>query len=130
MFCHRCLGVHLLADEDRAQIAWWLATGCDNAVESKHSNSWQQSHNPRSEDVSDVIEIYVFTALALVASGVVIGFLAVVSLGIHRDDRRGGFPADTNGRVARGVRRATGTYTRGPELSPNASRNQEDTWAQ
>ena len=68
-----------------------------------------------------MIEIYLFTAIALVATGVVIGILAVVSLGIRREDRRGGFPADANDRLARSARRVTGVGTRGPELPRETS---------
>jgi hypothetical protein len=67
--------------------------------------------------VSDVIEIYVFTTIALIAAGVVIGAITVVSLGIRRDDRSGGFPADPKDRVTRSARRLTGTYIRRSELA-------------
>jgi hypothetical protein len=68
---------------------------------------------------------YIFAAIALVTAGAVIGVLAVVALGIRRDDRRGGFPARAHGRVARGARRVTGVGTRGPELAAQASRRQD-----
>lgn len=45
----------------------------------------------RQAGVSDVIEIYVFTAIALVAAGVMIRVLAVLSPGTRRDDHSGGF---------------------------------------
>jgi len=69
--------------------------------------------------------IYVVTAIALVGTGVVIGVLAVVSLGIRRDDRRGGFPADTNDRMARSARRMTGAGARGAELAREISHRQD-----
>jgi hypothetical protein len=75
--------------------------------------------------VSGVIEIYVFTAIALVAAGAVIGVLAVVAMGIRRDDRRGGFPARTRGRIARGARQVTGVGVRGPEPAAEASLPQD-----
>ena len=68
---------------------------------------------------------YIFAAIALVAAGAVIGILAVVALGIRRDDRRGGFPARTHSRMARGARRVTGVGTRSPELTADASRRQD-----
>lgn len=71
------------------------------------------------------MEIYVFTAIALVAAGAVIGVLAVVALGIRRDDRRGGFPAHTDDRIARGARRVTGVGARGPELAAEDSPRQD-----
>jgi hypothetical protein len=69
------------------------------------------------EEVSDVTGTYIFAAIALVTAGAVIGVLAMVALGISRDDRRGGFPARPRGRVARGARRLTGAGTRGAELA-------------
>jgi hypothetical protein len=72
-----------------------------------------------------VIEIYVFTAIALVAAGAVIGVLAVVALGIRRDDRRGGFPARTRDRIARGARQVTGVGVRRPEPAAEASPRQD-----
>jgi hypothetical protein len=68
---------------------------------------------------------YIFAAIALVTAGVVIGILAVVALGIRRDDRRGGFPARTHSRMARGARRVTGVGIRSPELAADASRRQD-----
>ena len=72
-----------------------------------------------------MIGIYVFTAIALVAAGAVIGVLAVVALGIRRDDRRGGFPARTRSRVARGARQVTGVGVRGPEPAAEARPRQD-----
>jgi hypothetical protein len=74
------------------------------------------------EEVSDVTGTYIFAAIALVTAGAVIGVLAMVALGIRRDDRRGGFPARPRGRVARGARRLTGAGTRGAELAAQTSR--------
>jgi len=65
---------------------------------------------------------YIFAAIALVAAGAVIGILAVVALGIRRDDRRGGFPARTHSAMARGARRVTGVSSRSPEPAADASR--------
>jgi hypothetical protein len=75
--------------------------------------------------VSDVTGTYIFAAIALVGAGAVLGILAVVALGIRRDDRRGGFPARTHSRMARGARRVTGVGTRSPELAADASRQQD-----
>jgi hypothetical protein len=79
--------------------------------------------------VDEVMETYIVTAIVLVAAGAVIGILAVVSLGIHRDDRRGGFPADTNDRIARGARRLVGVSARGPGVAGDTSRRRQDTVA-
>ncbi len=72
-----------------------------------------------------MIETYVFAALALVIAGVTIGVLVMVCLGIKRDDRPGGFPADTSDRTARAARRLTGTGARSAELAGKASRLQD-----
>jgi hypothetical protein len=76
------------------------------------------------EEGTDVTGTYIFAAIALVAAGATIGVLAVVTLGIRRDDRRGGFPARPRGRAARGARRVTGVGIRGPEPA-QASRQQD-----
>jgi hypothetical protein len=75
--------------------------------------------------VGAVIQIYIFGAIALVAAGAVLGALAVVSLGIRRDDHRGGFPADTGDWKARAARRLTGAGARGAVLKgvPGAARH-------
>ena len=74
-------------------------------------------------------EIYVFTAITLVATGVVTGIIAVVSLGIRREDRRGSrLPVDANDRITRGTRQLTGLYIRrpaGPERPPSLSNSRE-----
>ena len=70
-------------------------------------------------------EMYVFAALALVIAGVTMGILMMVCLGIKRDDRPGGFPADTNDRAARAARRVIGVGARSAELADKASRRQD-----
>jgi hypothetical protein len=77
------------------------------------------------KEVSDVTGTYIFAAIALVAAGAVIGILAVVTLGIRRDDRPGGFPARPHSRMARGARRLIGVGTRTPELAANADPRQD-----
>jgi hypothetical protein len=59
--------------------------------------------------------MYVSAAAALVLAGVAIGILVVVCLGIKRDDRPAGFPADTHDRTARAARKMTGASIRRPE---------------
>lgn len=49
----------------------------------------------------------------------------MVCLGIKRDDRPGGFPADAHARTARAARKMTGARTRSPELAAEASRRQD-----
>jgi hypothetical protein len=68
--------------------------------------------------------MYVSAAIALVVAGAAIGILVMVCLGIKRDDRPGGFPADANDRTARAARKMTGAGARSPELA-EASRWEE-----
>ena len=68
---------------------------------------------------------YIFTAIALVTAGVVIGVLGVVSLGIRREDRRGRFPARPRGWLARSARRATGAGIRTPEPAVQPSHRKD-----
>ncbi len=71
-----------------------------------------------------MIGTYMLAAIALVAAGVAIGMLGMVCLGIKRDDRPGGFPADTNDRIAHAARRLTGGAS-SAELAGEASSRQE-----
>jgi hypothetical protein len=68
---------------------------------------------------------YIFAVIALGVAGAVTGILAVVSLGIRREDRRGGFPARPRGWLARSARRATGAGIRTPELAVQPSRRKD-----
>ena len=61
--------------------------------------------------------IYVFAAVALLMAGAVIGVLAVVTLGIHREDHDLSLTSDITDRVARGARRMNGVGTRGLGLA-------------
>ena len=58
------------------------------------------------------------SAIALVVAGAAIGILVMVCLGIKRDDRPGGFPADAHDRTARAARKMTGARTRSPGRPP------------
>jgi len=60
-----------------------------------------------------MIEIYVVAAVALVTAGVVIGVVAVVSLGIRREEKAFSMTTDIKHRVARGARVLNGLHTRG-----------------
>lgn len=73
-----------------------------------------------------MIMIYALTAVALVTVGVVIGVIAVVSLGIRREERGLTLTSDAQDRLVRGARRLTGLYTRIPDRSPRA-RQWDDT---
>jgi hypothetical protein len=71
------------------------------------------------------MEMYVLAALALVVAGVAIGILVMTGLGIKRDDRPGGFPADTDDWTSRAARRVIGVGVRSAELADKASRRQD-----
>jgi hypothetical protein len=72
-----------------------------------------------------MIAMYVSAVIALVAAGAAMGVVAMVCLGIKRDDRPGGFPADADGRIARAARKMTGAGARRPERAA-AARRRED----
>ena len=69
-----------------------------------------------------MIEMYIAVAVALVIAGAAVGALAVVCLGIRRDDRSGRFPAATDDPIARAARKATGAAARGTGLAAKAGR--------
>jgi hypothetical protein len=72
-----------------------------------------------------MIGTYVSVAIALVVAGAAIGMVVMVCLGIKRDDRPGGFTADTNDRIACAARKMTGAGASSPELAAKASRRQD-----
>lgn len=61
-----------------------------------------------------MIDLYLGLAAALVVAGAVVGALAVVCLGIRREDHDLSLTTDISGRVIRGARRLNGVYTRIP----------------
>lgn len=74
-----------------------------------------------------MIMIYAFTAVALMTIGVVIGVIAVVSLGIRREERELTLTSDPEDRMVRGARRLTGLYTRTPDSMRQRTGRREDT---
>ena len=72
-----------------------------------------------------MIAMYVSAATALVLAGAAIGILVMVCLGIKRDDRPSGFPADAHDRTERAARKMTGAGTRRPESATAVSRRQD-----
>lgn len=62
-----------------------------------------------------MIEFYLLTAVALVTVGVAIGVVAIISLGIQREERNGSLMNHPTDRVLRGARRATGLYAHVPD---------------
>ncbi|MGD0377276.1 MAG: hypothetical protein ABSB01_22155 [Streptosporangiaceae bacterium] len=71
-----------------------------------------------------MIEIFVLTTVLMI-TGTGIGVLAVVSLGIRREERAFSLTGDSPDRVARGARRINGLYSRGPV----PARETGHTWA-
>jgi hypothetical protein len=69
-----------------------------------------------------VAGIYVFACTALLMAGAVIGVLAVVVLGIHREDRDFSLTNDITDRAARGARRMNGVGTRGLAVAQELKR--------
>jgi hypothetical protein len=67
--------------------------------------------------VVKVIGIYLSAAAVLVIAGAVAGVLAVISLGIHREEREFSLTRAVTDRAARGARQVNGLYTRGPGLT-------------
>ena len=56
-----------------------------------------------------MIEVYMLTAVALVIAGAALGFLAMVALGIHREEVACSMTVPTSDRIARGTRAANGS---------------------
>lgn len=74
-----------------------------------------------------MIGTYVFAAVALVLAGAVAGVLAVVTLGIRREERVGSLIGDVTDRVTLGARRMNGAYTRGLALGREPRHYRHDT---
>lgn len=64
-----------------------------------------------------MIEVYALDAVAAALAGGVIGFLAVVSLGIHREEAAYTMTEPTSDPVARCARAANGVHVRTPGVS-------------
>jgi len=56
---------------------------------------------------------YLAAAAALVIGGIVVGVLIVISLGIHREERRRSLTRQSDSAMDRGVRRLNGAGSRG-----------------
>lgn len=65
-------------------------------------------------------------AVALVIAGAVLGVVAVVSLGIRREERDLSLTSDITGRGARGARRLNGVSTRIPGIIQEVSLHRQD----
>jgi hypothetical protein len=73
-----------------------------------------------------MIIAYALIAFALLAAGAVVGFIAVVSLGIRREEAAGTLTVSAPGRAARGARSATRAYARLPGVMQKTSLHPQD----
>jgi len=60
-----------------------------------------------------MIQVYIVAAFALIAIGVVLGALAIVCIGIRREEKAMSLARPAPGRMANGVRAVNGFYSRG-----------------
>jgi hypothetical protein len=65
-----------------------------------------------------MIEVYAIFAVTLLLAGIVIGFLVVISLGIHREESALTVTTPTRDRLAGGVRAINGMTSRTPGVLP------------
>lgn len=65
-----------------------------------------------------MIEVYAIVAMTLLLAGAVIGFLAVISVGIHREEAALTVTTPTSDRLAGGVRVINGMTSRTPGVLP------------
>jgi hypothetical protein len=72
-----------------------------------------------------MIEVYALSALALLIAGIVLGFLAMVALGIHREEAARSITVPTSDRIARGARAVNGVYARVPGVIQEAEKEAE-----
>jgi hypothetical protein len=72
-----------------------------------------------------MIETYAVVAGTLLLAGVIIGFLLVIAVGIHREEADLTFTAPTQDRLAGGVRAITGLTSRTPVMLREVSLQQQ-----
>jgi hypothetical protein len=70
-----------------------------------------------------MIGTYVSAAIALVAAGVAIGVVVVVSLGIRHEEKANSLTIGSPGRTASGARAIMRVYARHPGVACRAERN-------
>ena len=64
----------------------------------------------------------------LVIAGAALGIIAVMSLGIRREERNLSLTRDATGRIARGTRRLNGVYTREAGIIEEISLYRQGHW--
>ncbi len=72
-----------------------------------------------------MIETYAVVAGTLLLAGIIIGFLAVIALGIHREETALTFTSPTKDRLNGGVRVITGLTSRTPVIIREVSLQQQ-----
>ena len=65
-----------------------------------------------------MIDIYLIIAVGLVLAGALLGALAILCIGIHREERAGTLTSSTDDRAAQSTRRVVGLYVRAPAARP------------
>jgi hypothetical protein len=74
-----------------------------------------------------MIEMFTGAAI-LVIIGAALGIVAVIAVGIRREERNLSLTSDTTGRIARGTRRLNGVYTRDPGIIEEVSLHRQGRW--
>ena len=72
----------------------------------------------RRRTAAVMIMAYLLFAVSLVGTGAAVGFIALVSLGIHREEEAQSMTGPTPDRIARGARVANGFHTRDSGMAP------------
>jgi hypothetical protein len=73
-----------------------------------------------------MIELYTIAAVTLLLAGAVIGFLVVISLGIHREEAALTVTTPTSDRLAEGVRAINGMTSRRPGVLPEVRLHRQE----
>ena len=92
----------------------------------RKENDGPEVSGGRQEGTVGMMEAYALAAVALLAAGAVIGFLAFVSLGTNRDDAARSMLNPTSDRVARGARIANGVSGRGSSVIHDTTPYRQD----
>ena len=73
-----------------------------------------------------MVASYVISALVLVAVGVTLGTVAVISIGIRHEEKASTLTGDSPSRAASGARAACGVSSRAPGVAYRVRRQSED----
>jgi hypothetical protein len=75
-----------------------------------------------------MIEVYALAAAAFVVAGIALGFIAVVSLAIHREEKARSLTITSPSRLMSGARAACGVYSRMQDVGQQADYHPHDSW--